>query len=325
MLQSPKDIFLVHTKASADDAEVVDQTIVAVERCGWSIWQYEDWTWSSLRRNKSKTRPSLSGRLDELDPESWNRGVPYFNVVIREDMVDENSLAELLGQSRVVVVLEPRGIPITDGIEKEIELLMRRPQDSLTLHAIWAGDTPKINISQAVVEVVLPTNRTIQEISVELTRWIVIGATIECFKRQIMLAESRALLKSVSKTHSSLARFIRRKKPLNADPIQDLRKWRKSMRTKKPTVESRVSNTGSKSPLVPLSDEGIDEALLLRMEQSFTHQLERIAERRWNELDQWWANHAVATRALVVSPPERTKSAAVLDMFCSFFDASFRL
>ena len=73
---TPKDVFVVHSKSEGVHAAIVERLVAGMKALGRSVWDYSDWDWEAER--EGRVGYHWSGRVDQLDPVRHQAQQPPF-------------------------------------------------------------------------------------------------------------------------------------------------------------------------------------------------------------------------------------------------------
>lgn len=133
MIETRKDLFIIHSKHEPLEDALASRLIDWLTRVGISVYEYSDWQWAN--NEPGKVRYSSSGR--DLDPVRYAMGHPEpFRRQTWEDVPDRDTLDEMLGNCRVVMVIAPRGGSPSPGVHVEREVL---PWEPAVVLATWGN------------------------------------------------------------------------------------------------------------------------------------------------------------------------------------------
>lgn len=136
--RADKDLFVVHSKGDALEARLAEFVAQRVGALGFTVWRYEDWHWERAQRTGRK-RWNPTGRIDELDLARYLAGDPLpFGKHVERELVDEEALNRLLRESRVVLLVEPRGAA-SEGVAIERRVLAQSGSEALRVRWAWAN------------------------------------------------------------------------------------------------------------------------------------------------------------------------------------------
>lgn len=131
------DLFVVHSKGDALEARLWEMVYERARALDLSVLLYDDWQWAcSQRTNRKRWKPT--GWIDSLDIARHLAGHPLqFGAYVKEERVDEESLNRLMRESRVVLLVEPRGATATEGVIIEHKVLVESSSRALRLRWVW--------------------------------------------------------------------------------------------------------------------------------------------------------------------------------------------
>jgi len=131
MSPKTKDVFIIHSKGDPVENALTERVLDTLLRLGISVYEYDDWTWST--RQPGKVRYHSSGT--QLDPVRLAMGHPEpFKSQAWEEVVDRDVLEEMLAGSRAVLFIAPRSGTMSPGVREEYTTL---PHDSDVMLATW--------------------------------------------------------------------------------------------------------------------------------------------------------------------------------------------
>jgi hypothetical protein len=135
-----KDVFIIHSKGDEREGALASALIERLAAVDISVYVYEDWNWEHKVRRSGRGHYRSTGRLEELDLVRHSQGHPYpFRSPI--DEIDEATLGEMLHDSKVVLLCEPRQEGPSPGVLAESRVLANLAAGPILVHLLWSDSS----------------------------------------------------------------------------------------------------------------------------------------------------------------------------------------
>jgi len=134
-----KDVFIIHSKNDEREDALATALIGRLAAVDISVYVYEDWNWEHKVRRRGRGAYRSTGSVEELDYNMYLQGHTVFRAPI--DEIDEGTLAEMLHDSKVVLLCEPGQGLASQGVLAESRVLADLNAGPILVHLLWSDSS----------------------------------------------------------------------------------------------------------------------------------------------------------------------------------------
>ncbi len=205
MIETPKDVFIIHSKSEPYEEALVSRLIEWLIGVGITVYEYTDWQWS--KDQPGKVRYSSSG--SNLDPIRYAMGHPQpFRRQTKEQVPDRYTLGEMLGRCRVVAFIAPRSGSPSPGVSLEREVL---PDDPAVVLATWGDQNDRLirhNRHGYLYQIAATFDPEQEKAALDLAHIVCFHWTLDYLAREGNIA-GRKLLQELARMEPKIQRILR--------------------------------------------------------------------------------------------------------------------